>query len=68
MGDRYVLGFAGAKRDFSGVKFCADSTKVLRMKLYTEVPRVHTHAKRSNVHVKDAVVHVSVGWIMETQK
>ena len=53
--DRYVLTRLICTRPeiFSGVKFCADSTNVLWMRLQPEVPRVYTYAKRSHAHVKD---------------
>ena len=54
--------------EISPVKFRADSTQVLQMRLQTEVPCVHTHEKQSHMHAKDPVVHVRVWRIMETPK
>ena len=56
-------------RNFPGVKFCVDSTKVLGMVKpeWSEVPRVRIqYAGRSHRHVRDPAVHVGVWWIMET--
>ena len=54
--------------DFSRVKFCADSIRVLWMRWQTKVPRVYPHAKRSRTHAKYPVVRVSVWCTMETTK
>ena len=68
MGDHYMLYFAPALRLLRSQIVCRPyNCKVFRLRLYTEAPRVNTHAKRSHKHVKDPVVHVRVRWIMEIQ-
>ena len=54
--------------DFFGVKFWANSTKVFRRRLWTEVPYVRTYGKGSHTHVKDPVVQVGARWTVETTK
>ena len=43
-------------------------TKVLLMRLQTQVSCVSTHAKRPHIHFEDLVIHVRVWWIVETLK
>ena len=59
MGDRYMLDFASALRFFSGVIFCANSTKVPRMRLINRGPPCVYACKN---------VHVRIRWIMATPK
>ena len=54
-------------RDFSGVKFCADSANSSDESI-NRGSRVYTRAKSSHWHVKDSVVYVGVGWLKETRK
>ena len=61
MRDRYMLGFSLALPcDFSRVKLCADSAKVLWMR----PPYVYLCEKDTHTDIKDLVVHVRVWWIV----